>query len=88
MTSIYLVTDDVARWALQDPSGMEVVAVDYLMPSGYVLQRHLWARTVITSANRRGANQFHAAKCRTAEFYFEVLQPRASTHGALVLLCH
>lgn len=77
-------TDDVAAWAPGNPGGAEAVAVDYLMLSGYVLLGYLWARAAAVSAGRRKSDGFHAAKCWTAEFYFEGLLPRVNTHAALV----
>ena len=66
-------------------------SVDYLMYSGYVMMAYFWALQADKASellhNGKGTEtaDFYRAKIQTAEFYFERLLPRASTHKTCAL---
>jgi alkylation response protein AidB-like acyl-CoA dehydrogenase len=61
-------------------------SVDYLMYSGYVMMGYFWAlqaeksAALIESGKGEESNDFYTSKIQTAEFYFDRLLPRASSH--------
>jgi alkylation response protein AidB-like acyl-CoA dehydrogenase len=66
-------------------------SVDYLMYSGYVMMAYFWALQadkadeLLKNGNGRESDAFYRTKIQTAEFYFERLLPRASTHKTCAL---
>ena len=66
-------------------------SVDYLMYSGYVMMAYYWALQadkadeLLRNSKGRETAEFYRAKIQTAEFYFERLLPRASTHKTCAL---
>jgi alkylation response protein AidB-like acyl-CoA dehydrogenase len=74
-----------------DRESVGSASVDYLMYSGYVMMAYFWAlqadKAVELLANGKGRESadFYRAKIQTAEFYFERLLPRASTHKTCAL---
>ena len=66
-------------------------SVDYLMYSGYVMMAYFWAlqadkaSELLQSGTGRESAEFYRAKIQTAEFYFERLLPRASSHKTCAL---
>jgi len=83
-----------ARIVLRASGDRETIgsaSVDYLMYSGYVMMAYFWAlqadKAVELLRNGEGKEtaDFYRAKIQTAEFYFERLLPRASSHKTCAL---
>lgn len=66
-------------------------SVDYLMYSGYLMMAYFWALQadkaieLLHNGKGRESADFYRAKIQTAEFYFERLLPRATTHKICAL---
>jgi len=74
-----------------DRESIGCASVDYLMYSGYVMMAYFWAlqadkaAELLQNGKGRESAAFYRAKIQTAEFYFERLLPRASTHKTCAL---
>jgi len=74
-----------------DRESVGSASVDYLMYSGYVMMAYFWALQadkadeLLRNGKGRDSAEFYRAKIQTAEFYFERLLPRASTHKICAL---
>ena len=74
-----------------DRESIGSASVDYLMYSGYVMMAYFWAlqadkaAELLQNGKGRESPDFYRAKIQTAEFYFERLLPRASTHKTCAL---
>jgi hypothetical protein len=79
---------------LRSPKDRELVgsaSFDYLMYSGYVMMAYYWAlqaakaEELLASGAGTESQEFYRAKVQTAEFYFDRLLPRASSHRSSAL---
>jgi len=74
-----------------DRDSVGSASVDYLMYSGYVMMAYFWAlqadkaNELLRSGKGRESDEFYRAKIHTAEFYFERILPRASSHKTCAL---
>jgi len=77
-------TEGLSRRSATDPRLVGAVGVDYLMLSGYVTLGYLWVRAAAVAARRLDtgcdAPDFYRGKLQTAQFFFDKLLPRISTH--------
>jgi alkylation response protein AidB-like acyl-CoA dehydrogenase len=79
---------------IRSPKDRELVgsaSFDYLMYSGYVMMAYYWAlqaakaEELLASGAGTESQEFYRAKIQTAEFYFDRLLPRASSHRSSAL---
>jgi alkylation response protein AidB-like acyl-CoA dehydrogenase len=84
----------VVRIMLSARKNRDVVAtaaVDFLMYSGYAMMAFFWAKMaaksfeLMDSGKGVETREFYEAKVQTAEFYFERILPRASSHAESLL---
>jgi alkylation response protein AidB-like acyl-CoA dehydrogenase len=86
-----VLTTRIMLRAKGDRESIGSASVDYLMYSGYVMMAYFWAlqadkaAELLHSGKGSESAEFYRAKIQTAEFYFERLLPRASSHKTCAL---
>ena len=86
-----LMTARIMLRASSDRESIGSASVDYLMYSGYVMMAYFWALQadkafeLLHNGKGKETADFYRAKIQTAEFYFERLLPRASSHKTCAL---
>lgn len=81
-------TMKVGMAAMQNRDEVGAAAVDFLMYSGYICLAFFWAdmARVATEKLAEGTSEegFYQAKIQTAQFYFQRILPRTTTHKSCV----
>eukprot|EP00697_Spironema_sp_BW2_P013872 gnl/Spiro4/4166_TR2082_c0_g1_i1.p1 gnl/Spiro4/4166_TR2082_c0_g1~~gnl/Spiro4/4166_TR2082_c0_g1_i1.p1 ORF type:complete len:647 (-),score=125.03 gnl/Spiro4/4166_TR2082_c0_g1_i1:108-1835(-) len=87
----HMKTVQIAKRALSDREAVGLASYDYLMYSGYVTMGAHWLR--MAAASERALQtprpdglpkEFYQAKIQTANFYFNNILPRATTHAKVM----
>lgn len=78
-------TQHIAKASQVDLNEMGASSVDYLMYSGYIVLAWMWGRMGTIAKAKVDSDNFYRVKHATAQFYFQKILPRTSSHKEIIL---
>jgi alkylation response protein AidB-like acyl-CoA dehydrogenase len=75
----------IANASQEDLNELGAAAVDYMLYSGYIVLAWLWGRMGSIASSKVADENFYRVKHATAQFYYQRILPRSTSHRELAM---